>query len=189
MRRCYRGVLPVLFWAVGCGKATEPPVAFSQPVGINLKAKSGDVRGGSITDEKGINTESGNPYGAFVAAARQALGGRDASRIEVGSLALILGAGSSGVVSLDQVVAGQVDVLFKMNDTNNTYPVGKVTNPTGGGPVSLSIDFQPAQVSSEDFAKLLNGSFKVVVRGTAAAGFATRGAEAVLQLTFAFRAY
>ncbi len=46
-----------------CG---DDPVSYSEPVGINLKAKSSDTINNVVTDDKGINTESGNPYGAFV---------------------------------------------------------------------------------------------------------------------------
>ena len=78
-----------------CG---DDPVSYSSPVGINLKAESGAVSGTAISDEKGITTESGNPYGAFVTEARKALG-RDPSRIELDGLTLTLGANSTGVTA------------------------------------------------------------------------------------------
>ena len=37
-----------------------------EPVGINLKAKSADTTGGVVSDEKGITTESANPYGCLL---------------------------------------------------------------------------------------------------------------------------
>jgi hypothetical protein len=76
-----------------------------------------------------------------------------------------------------------------MNDTNNTYEIGVVTNPTGIGPVTLDIGLNSSDVPALDFAKYLGGSFKVVLRGTAATGFASKGAEADLQLTFTYAAY
>src|ERR1051325_8993418 len=109
--------LCVLVVLAGCG---DSPVNYSAPVGINLKAKSGDVVQNVVSDKKSITTESGNPYGAFVGAAQQRLG-RDPSRIEITGITIVLGADSTGVTTLDQVFTGQVDVLFLMNDTNNTY--------------------------------------------------------------------
>jgi hypothetical protein len=180
MRTCRMATL----WALalfGCDSAAS----YSAPVGINLKAKSGDVVQNVVSDKKAITTESGNPYGAFVNAAQQRLG-RDPSRIEITGISLILGADSTGVTGLEQVFTGQVDVLFLMNDTNNTYNAGHVINPTGPGPVQVAIDFNGAAVSSVDYPKLLNGSFSVVVRGPAAASFPGAGAQASLQTNFTF---
>ncbi len=174
-----------LLAVVGCG---DDPVSYSSPVAINLKADSGAVNGASISDEKGITTESGNPYGAFVSDARAKLG-RDPGRIEVDGLTLTLGAQSTGVTTLEQVYAGDVDVLFLMNDTNNTYPVGRVTNPTGAGPVDVGVLLESNAVADQDWSKFVGGSFKVVIRGSVATGFATKGAKADLQLTFTFAAF
>jgi hypothetical protein len=168
-----------------CG---DDPVSFSAPVGINLKVKSGDVSNNAITDEKGITTESGNPYGAFVNDAHGKLG-KDPARIELDKLTLTLGAQSTGVTLLEQVYTGDVDVAFITNDTNNTYDVGHIMNPTGVGPASVDVVFDSDAVSPADFVKILGGSFKVVVRGPAAASFSTKGAEASLDLTFTFAAF
>jgi hypothetical protein len=170
---------------VACG---DDPVSFSSPVGINLKAKSGDVANNAISDEKGITTESGNPYGAFVTEARKKLG-QDPARIELDQLTLTLGAQSTGVTALEEVYTGDVDVAFIMNDTNNTYDAGHVNNPHGVGPVDVDVVFDSAAVSDIDYAKLVGGSFKVVIRGPAAPAFASKGAEANLQLTFTFAAF
>jgi hypothetical protein len=168
----------------GCDSA----VSYSAPVAINLKAKASDVQQNVVSDAKSITSEMGNPYGAFVSAAQQRLG-RAPSRIEVTGIGMVLGANSTGVTRLDQVFTGQVDVLFLMNDTNNTYPVGHVINPIGAGPVVVTIDFDGAAVSSVDYPKLLNGSYSVVVRGPAAAGFASSGAQATIETAFTFAAY
>lgn len=173
---------------IAVAACSDDPVSYSAPVGINLKAESGAVNGTAISDEKGITTESGNPYGAFVADARAALG-RDPARIEIDSITLTLGAQSTGVTALEQVYAGDVDVLFLMNDTNNTYPIGRVTNPTGTGPVDVGVLLESDAVSDTDWPKFLGGSFKVVIRGTAATDFATKGAKADLQLNFTFAAF
>ena len=168
-----------------CG---DDPVSYSSPVAINLKAKSGDVSNNAISDEKGITTESGNPYGAFVNEARRMIG-KDPARIELDRLTLVLGAQSTGVTKLDEVYTGDVDVAFIMNDTNNTYDAGHVINPSGVGPVDVVIVFESSAVGSVDYGKLLGGSFKVVIRGPVAATFASKGAEANLQLTFTFAAF
>src|SRR5262245_43054058 len=146
MRGCRIGVVGVVVFLSGCG---DSPVSFSAPVGINLKAKSGDVLQDVVSDKKAITTETGNPYGAFISAAEQQVG-TSPSRIEVDTLALLLGTDSTGVTSLEQVFTGQVDVLFNMNDSNNTYNVGHVSNPTGAGPVPIVVDFDGAAVLPVD---------------------------------------
>lgn len=171
---------------VGCG---DDPVSFSQPVTITLKAKSGDVTNAVVSDEKSITTESGNPYGSFVSDAQAALDGNDPSRIEIDSVSLLLGGQSTGVTSLDEIFGGQVDVLFVMNDSNNSHPAAEVVAPTGAGPVTLSSIFDSDAMADADFGKLIQGSFKVVIRGPAATSFETKGADADLQLTFAFTAF
>ncbi|CAN5435663.1 hypothetical protein BH11MYX1_BH11MYX1_41860 [soil metagenome] len=178
----------VAFALVSVTACGTDPVSYSAPVGINLKVKSGDVVNNAITDDKGITTESGNPYGAFVSDAHAKLG-KDPGAIEIDQLTLTLGAQSTGVIALDEVYSGDVDVALIMNDTNNTYGGGQVTNPTGLGPVDMSVVFHSDQVTSVDFPKLLSGSFKVVIRGAAAVGFSTKGAEANMQATFTFAAF
>ena len=118
-----------------CG---DDPVSYSAPVGINLKAESGEVNGTAISDEKDITSETGNPYGAFISDSRELIGG-DPTRVELDSLTLTLGAQSTGVTALEQVYVGDVDVLFLMHESNNTYPAGRVAGGlsdrcTGRGP-------------------------------------------------------
>jgi len=178
----------ILLLGVCTAACGDDPVEYSAPVGINLKAESGAVNNAVISDEKGINTESGNPYGAFVADAREALG-RDPSRIELPELTLTLGATSTGVTALEQVYTGDVDVLFLMNDSNNTYNVARITNPTGAGPVRAEVSLRSDVITDVDWDKYLGGGFKVVIRGNAAPDFATKGAKADLQLMFTFAAF
>lgn len=174
---------------VSLAACSDDPLSYSGPVAINLKAESGAVNGTAISDEKGITTESGNPYAAFITDARSTLG-RDPGRVEIDALTLTLGAESTtGVTALDQVYTGDVDVLFLMNDTNNTYPAGRVSNPTGAGPVPVGIAFESDGVADQDWPKFVGGSFKVIIRGTAATEFASKGAKADLQLAFTFAAY
>ena len=178
--------LAVLLVLAGCGD----PVSFSAPVGINLKTKASDAKEGVVSADKGISTESGNPYGTFINDARAELDGKDPARIEISSLTLLLGGQSSGVTALEQVFNGQVDVFFVMNDTDNSYPVGNIKNPTGSGPVELDVTFDSDTITGEDRTKLLGGAFKATLRGPAATSFAPpSSAEANLQLTFTFEAY
>ena len=178
----------ILLLGVCTAACGDDPVSYSAPVGINLKAESGAVNNAVISDEKGITTESGNPYGAFMTDARTQLG-HDPARVELDGLDLTLGATSTGVTALEQVFTGDVDVLFLMNDSNNTYNAGRVTNPTGPGPVEVDVSFASDAVTDVDWDKLLGGGFKVVIRGTAATDFASKGAKADLQLMFSFAAF
>ena len=177
----------VALTVVACG---DDAASYSAPVDINLEARSGAVQGATVMDEKNINTVSGNPYGAFVADARAVLG-RDPGRIEVDELTVRLGAGSTGVGRIGEIFAGRVEVLFRMNDTDHTFPVGSVDidAATGSGPIAVGVGFDATAVPDEDWSKLVGGGFKVVVRGPAAAEFASKGADADLQATFAFVAY
>jgi len=170
---------------------SDDPVQYSDTVGINLKAKSADTASGVVSDEKGITTESGNPYGAFVADAHDSLGGAPPSSIDVEHLELLLGANSVGVTALGEIFDGEIDVLFEMNDTGNSIPVAsaQISASTDGGPIDLSVAFDSSDLVEADYDKLLNGSFQVLVRGPAATGFETKGADADLQLTFTFGAY
>jgi hypothetical protein len=169
-----------------CG---SDPVNYSAPVGIELKAKSSDVANAAVTEQKDITTESGNPYGAFTNDAMAKLGGKTPSRIEISNMTLTLGGQSTGVSALEEVVAGDVDVAFIVNDSNNTYDAGHILNPTGVGPDTMDITFDWAQVTATDRTKMLGGSFKVVLRGDAAPMFSSKGANASLQTTFTFDAF
>jgi len=124
---------PICLMMLALAACGTDPVSYSAPVGINLKVKSGDVLSNAISDQKGITTESGNPYGAFVSDAQRKLG-RDPTRIEIDQLTLTLGAQSTGVTKLEEVYTGDVDVAFIMNDTNNTYDAGHVMNPMESAP-------------------------------------------------------
>ncbi|HTJ44813.1 MAG TPA: hypothetical protein VL463_22055 [Kofleriaceae bacterium] len=182
-------ILTVFALAASASACGSDPVNYSAPVGIELKAKSGDVANAVVTENKAITTESGNPYGAFITDAHTKLGGKDPKEIEIDKLTLTLGGQSTGVTKLEEVLSGDVDVSFIMNDSNNTYDVGHVMNPTGVGPVDMVVSFDGTTVSSTDMPKLLSGSFKVVIRGDAATGFMSKGAEASLQATFTFDAF
>jgi hypothetical protein len=168
-----------------CG---SDPVSYSAPVGLSLDARSGDVVGGSISADKNVNTESGNPYGAFVNGAVQALG-RAPSRIAVTSATLELESSSTGVASLQEVFAGTVTLGFVMNGSSTVYPVASVASPTGAGPVALSVSFDSGSMPPADYADLAGGSFKVELDGGAAPGFAAAAATARMTATLGFVAY
>ena len=165
------------------------PVTVSAPVGVSLKARSSEIVNGMVACDKPINTEPGNPYGAFVSDARARIG-RDPGIIDVERVELFLGAGSVGVTSLGEVFAGDVDLLFQMNETNNAYLVarGAIGSGSAAGPVGFDVAFAAAEVPDLDYVRLLLGSFKLVARGPAAPSFETRGAVVDLQVTLTFAA-
>lgn len=173
-----------------CAACGDDPLSYSAPVGITLKAKSADTVNGVVTDDKGINTESGNPYGAFVGDARAKLG-RDPALIDVERVELFLGGTSVGVAALGEVFAGTVDIVFEMNDTNNAFKAasGAIDATTGSGPVELGVVFAAEEIPDLDYVKLLQGSFKLIVRGPAAPTFSMKGAEVDLQVTLTFAAF
>jgi hypothetical protein len=91
--------------------------------------------------------------------------------------------------ALEQVLTGDVDVAFLVNDSNNTYDAGHVTSPSGVGPVAMNPIFDWSMVAATDQTKILAGGFKVVLRGAAAPTFSTLSADASLQTTFTFTAF
>jgi hypothetical protein len=177
-----------LSWWLLLAACGSEPVKVSEPVGIELDAKSGDTMNGTVTENKDITTESGNPYGQFVNDATAKLG-HAPGEIEIGDMAPTLGGQSTGVSDLSQVLTGAVDVSFVVNSTNNTYDAGQIMNPSGIGPDTMDVVFDWKQVPAEDVAQFQTGGFKVVLRGPAAANFATKGADARLQVTFTFEAF
>lgn len=164
---------------------TDDPISFSDEVGIAMKA---DVVDGTVVDEKNINTESGNPYAAFVADARRTLGA-DPGAIEVERVELAI-AGGSTVTELDQVFGGDVEVLFQPNDSDNVYLVASGTIFPGLiGPQDLTINFSSAAIDAGDYPSIVDGNFKVVTLGAAAPGFDGKSETANLEVTFTFAAY
>jgi len=179
--------LVIAITTAACG---DDPVSHSEPVGIHLAFASGDVAGGRVGDDKNINTESGNPYAAFVAAARDALG-RDPSSISVDELTLTLLTTSTGVASLGEIYDGPTDISFEMNGTNTLVPVASLAigPTTTAGPVPMVIGFVPDAVLGDDWTALVGGNFKVVIDGPAQINFETAGASVDLEARFLFTAY
>ena len=179
--------ISVIAVLAACGG--NDPVSYSAPVGISLPVASKDVVSGALSADKNINTENGNPYGAFTSAARAQLGGQDPSHIAVTGVTLeLLTATSSGVTALEQVFTGLVSVGFQVS-SGTLYPVGTITNPVGAGPVALTTAFDSESLPDADRAAITQGQFKVVLSGTAANGFASASATADLKATFTFVAY
>lgn len=179
----------VLVSAAGCG--SDEPISVSAPIGINLKVEGGDVKGSNaVSVDKSITTESGNPWGAFISDVEAQLGGPPAD-IELTKLELSLAASSTNVTELNEVFDGIVDIQFEMNDTNNFFNVasGTVNDELAGRTVELASSFDFDAYQATDLDKLLGGSFKVVLAGTADANLVSVDGKADLQLTFYFAAF
>lgn len=186
IRMC--SIVTLVGLAAGCG---DDPVTYSEPVGIELKAEFDKVVNGTLSEDKEINTESGNPYGAFVTSAEAALDGLSPTAIDVESVTVAIGASSEGVTRLGEVFDGRFEVLFEINDTDDTFAVASadIDEEIDGGPFALDTDLDEASISDENYERLLNGSFRVVYRAPAHVDFAGSGAKADLQVTFTFVAF
>jgi len=178
---------PLIALSLTLAACADDPISYSDDVGIALKA---DVVDGMVVDEKNINTESGNPYAAFIADARRALG-TDPGSIEVDRVELAIENGSS-IAQLGQVFGGDVEVVFQINDTDRSYLVASGTIRPDLGAQQLAVSFSSAAVDAADAAdypRLVSGGFKVILTGPAAAGFDGTSGTADLQVTFNFAAF
>ena len=184
-----RSLAPALLPAVAIllGGCSSDPVSVSRPVGISLTVASKDA-GGAVAVDKDINTENGNPYGAFVNNAVSGLGGKNPSRISVAALSLALLPSSTNVTALEQVLTSPVAISFQMSGSNAIYPVGSVANPTGTS-AGLAVAFDSQSMPPTDYGALLGGQFKVLLTGTAPSGFSSANATADLEANFVFVAY
>jgi hypothetical protein len=188
-------ILALAAAASACG--SSKPVSYSQPVDITLPAlssKSPTTPGGPLSTTKDISTAGANPYGAFVNAAVQHLGGKNPSHVVITSLTLSMTTTPAGL-TFDQVFSGTMSVEFVMNGSGNAYPVGSVAGPTGAGPLSLTVAFDSSSMTSADYTAFLQGQFKVIVSGTATSGSNgfndtnTTNETATIDATFGFIAY
>ncbi len=169
-----------------CG---DDVVSHSAPVGIHLAFSSGDVAGGRVGDDKNINTESGNPYAAYIAEAREVLDG-DPGAIEIDTLTLTLTDPEGAVTTLGDIYDGPTSLSFVMNGTDAVVPVATTTivADTGAGPIDQAITFDGSTVTGDDWQSLLDGNFKVVIDGPAQGDFEGAGASVDLLATFTFNA-
>jgi len=138
----------------------DDPVAYSETVSLKLSGiKNGDLDNGQASEEKNINTESGNPYAEFLKRARAKLGGRDPGAIEIVQADVRVHSDSKNVSTVDAVFASLE--LFITNSAT-TIPVGSRANPTGSSvAIALddNLDYEPV------YDTMLRGDFKVGVRG------------------------
>jgi hypothetical protein len=170
---------------VACGG--DDPVSYSEPVGLALAAEPGDVSDGWIEDSKNINTESANPYGAFVAAAHEEVGGEPSHIAVTGATLSIVGAG--GVATLDGIYAGELDVSFVTNGSETRYLVASLDEIPVAASAELEVFFDSDDMVAADYADLASGAFKVVLGGAAAAGFHDAGVKVDLSLVLTFEAF
>lgn len=164
-----RWIVPALGLAASCGDG-DPNAAntsnYSGPVAIRLdKFKDDDVRNGAFDSDKNVNTESGNPYGAFLQAARTTLG-RQPAAVLVDRVTITLGADTRGVTAFEQVLGGPLVVYLA--DSAATVNVASIAQPTGAGPVEVPVTATRDTLAPVQ-ASLVNGGFKVGIRVPAAA--------------------
>ncbi len=176
---------PLIALSLSLAACTDTPISYSDEVGIALKA---DVVDGTVVNEKNINTESGNPYAAFITDAQNALHA-DPGSIEVDRVELSIANGSS-VTQLGEVFGGDVEVLFQISDTDTIYVVATDSIVPGlDGPQQLDVSFSSAAVDAADYPRIVSGGFKVITTGRAAAGFDGKSQTANLMVTFNFAAF
>ena len=158
----------------------DDPVAYSDVVSLKLSGiKDGDANNGVTTEEKNINTESGNPYGAFLTSARDALDGGEPGRVELSSALVGIHADSKGVAQLDQVFS-RVELFI--SSSTATYTIGEASPLTSSAAdITLAEDVNWEALQST----LVQGDFKVGVRVEVSADMADDwDAKLFLDLTF-----
>jgi len=169
-----RGAMLSLMVA-GCGDANSDgggiTLSHSGPVNIRLdKFKDGDVRNDAFDSDKSVNSESGNPYGAFLQAARTRLGAQfnpdtPGAAVVVDRVTLTIDQDTRGVTAFEQVLGGPL-VLY-LASSSTTVNIGTVAQPTGAGPVEVTLTADRAALAPIR-RDLLSGSFKVGIRVPAA---------------------
>lgn len=171
--------LVLSFAVAGCGDASGDggggggtTLSHSGPVNIRLdKFKHDDVRNNAFDSDKSVSSESGNPYGAFLQAARTALGAQfnadtPGAAVVVDRVTLTIDRDTRGVTAFEQVLGGPLTVYLASSST--TVNIGAVAQPTGAGPVEVTLSATRADL--EPIRRdLLSGSFKVGIRVPAAA--------------------
>lgn len=171
--------------ATACGDPDAAnTVNYSGPVSITVdKFKDGEVHNEAFDADKNVNTESGNPYGAFLQQARTTLG-RAPAAVLVERVTLTLGGDSAGVTRFEQFLGGPLTVYLASSTA--TVNVGTVAQPAGAGPVEVAIAATRDTLAPLQ-ADLINGSFKVGIRVPAAAG-RPRSFDAKVSTVLYFRA-
>lgn len=171
-------MLGLAAFVTGC---PEEPIAYSETVSLKLSGmKEGDVKNNELSEEKNVNSESGNPYGAFVKAATDALG-RSPGRIAAKSAFLRIHSDSSGVTDFGEIFTS-MELFF--SDSATTIPVGTVGSPSGS-----SVEVALSEVDLEALHdSMVGGDFKVGVRGATQATTPDKF-ELRISIDIAFEAY
>lgn len=184
----HRTALLPLVLLLGCGD--DDPVSVSDVVDLKLTLSSGDVSNNALYDEKNVNTESGNPYGAFIARARDELG-RAPSRIAVTGTTVTVDATSKNVTTLGAVFTGTTTFELIMNGSTTRHVVATndVVAADGAGPITFTVDFDSDAIPDADYAELASGSFKVALSGAPAPSFAAANADADITISLTFEAF
>jgi hypothetical protein len=171
--------------------SSDEPLTHSAPVGITINVKASEVAAGKLVADKNINTESGNPYGAFISNAKTALDGKDPARIALAGLTIALDtAKSSGVTTVGGVFIGACKIQFTMSGSGTVYPIGNkaFVAADGAGPISMTATFDSAAMPAADLSELIGGQFKMGIDCGAATTF-TGNADATLITTMTFEAF
>lgn len=159
-RRARMTLLFVSLIGVALGGCADEPVAYSEVVSLKLSGiKDGDVKNGVASEDKNINTETGNPYGEFLKNATAALGGAAPARVVMTSALVGVDADSKGVLRIDQVFS-RLELFI--SSSAGTYPIGETTelaSSTVEIPISEDVDWDGLA------SMLVQGDFKVGVRG------------------------
>lgn len=177
----------------GCGSNDEDktPVSVSDPVGITMNVVATDIQNGTITTEKNINTEEGNPYAVYIAKARDVLKG-DPGRIELTKMELDLNNKQSGTTALNEIFNGDVKFGFVMNDSGTTFDVGNglvdATVP-GPGPIQLTVTFDSRKIEDKDWKSFLDGGFKVKMTAPTNPEFTGKKTSSSVKVTLYFEAF
>ncbi|TNF23416.1 MAG: hypothetical protein EP329_27600 [Deltaproteobacteria bacterium] len=156
-----RLLVPLLLALVAlpaCGD--DDVVAHSETVTLSLSSlKPADIKQGAVSVEKNINTESGNPYAAFLKNAKDALGGKDPGSIVLISATLRVEDTSTNVTGFETLLT---DVDLFLTNSAGAVVVGTVDAPTGMTltvPLDETVDYAPLAES------MLGGDFKVGISG------------------------
>lgn len=156
----YISVLFLGLFGSALSACADDPIAYSETVSVKLSGiKNGDLANGQASEDKNINTESGNPYAEFIKNARAALGGHDPSRIEITKADVRVHADSKNVSTLDAVFTS-LELFVATSAT--TIPVGSRNAPIGSTAsivLDENLNYEPV------YAVMLGGDFKIGVRG------------------------
>ena len=173
-------LLSIALFTPGCA---DEPIAHSENVGLQLSTmKAKDVSSGSVTTEKNVNTESGNPYGAFLKNAEENLDGAQPSYISITSATIELSSDSQGISRLDQ--AFKLIELF-VSTSETTVVLGSASSLSGPiANISINDDVDWNSLASV----MTSGNFKLGLRCETGAT-TVKNWEASLFLDLSFSAY